>query len=126
MSIRAYAYIAIALLLGLALWRGGVALYHAGAASERAVWEAAKAKDEAESRRAEQGATVASEAAADTSRAEAGAAVADVRGTTTETIETIRYVYRDQPAPACPAPAVPDGVRDALHGAYDAAAAASR
>lgn len=126
MTPRGYVYLALAVLIGLALWRGGDALYDAGAAAERAVWVEAQAKADKEAeaqRRASQGA---SDAASDEAAAGARQDSQAARDQTTTTIETIRYVYRDQPPAACPPAAVPDGVRVALGEAYDAARAAAR
>lgn len=126
MTPRSYVYLVIAGLLGLLLWRGGVALYDAGVMNERGVWLEAQAKADREAREKEQADTRTGDAIADDTRSSAGQDVRDTRAETATTIETIRYVYRNQPAPACPAPAVPDGVQDALNRAYDAAAAAAR
>lgn len=122
MTPRAYIYLAAVLLAALAAWRVGAALVEHGRMLERQEWQAAQER----ARERQDADTATSESVADETREEAAAAVDEARGDTTKTIETIRYVYRDQPAPACPAPAVPDGVRDALLGAYDAAAAAAR
>ena len=126
MSIKSYVYIALTVLVGIALWRGGVEIYQAGANAERKVWEKAKAKAEAESRRKEQADTTTSEGVADATRAAATTVAAETREATTKTIETIRYVYRTEAAPACPDRAAPVGVQDAINAAYDAAAAAAR
>lgn len=126
MTPRGWLYVGLAALLGLGLWWAGSALYDAGVAAERGVWLEAQAradKDAAAARRATQ---AVSDTAADEATAGAVADSRTARDETTTTIETIRYVYRDQPAPECrPAP-VPDGVRDALNGAYDAARSAAR
>lgn len=122
MSPRAYAGLAIVALAALVLWRGGSALVEHGRMLERQQCQDAQER----ARERQDSDTVASETVADETRKEAAAAAGEARAATATTIETIRYVYRDQPAPACPPPAVPDGVRDALIGAYDAAAAAAR
>lgn len=126
MTPKGYAYLALALLAAVGLWRGGAALYEAGETAERLRWETAAAAAEAASRGKEQGDTTSSDRARDAAAQEGAEASRDARGQTTQTIETIRYVYRTQPAPACPPAPVPDGVRDALNAAYDAASAASR
>lgn len=125
MTPRMYVYVALAALVAVAMWRGGSALYDAGVNAERARWQEAARDAESDARAREQRDTTASDGARDAAAQEAQQASADTRAGTTETIETIRYVYRNQPAPACPAAPVPDGVRDALNAAYDAAAAAA-
>ena len=107
------------------LWAAYSAGVSSGVDRERAKWERASAAAEASSREREQAGTVASEEARDAAAVAAQEASDETRGQTATTIETIRYVYRTQPAPACAPDPVPDGVRDALSAAYDAAAAAS-
>lgn len=123
---RGYIYLALALLAAVALWRGGVAIYDAGVAQERGKWQEAAARAEAASREKEQTDTIASEGARDAAAEEAREASDDTRDQKTQTIETIRYVYRDRPA-ACPdAGPLPDSVRDTLIAAHDALTAAAR
>lgn len=123
---RPYLYAAVALAVAGLLWWAGDSLYDAGVAAERAVWVEAQAKATEKADAARRAAQAASDGARDAAAQEAQQASADTRAGTTETIETIRYVYRTQPAPACTPAPVPDGVRDALNAAYDAASAASR
>lgn len=126
MSAKAYLYLGLAAALVGLLWLAGNGLYEAGETAERLRWEEAARSAQDAARLEEQRDTVASDGARDAAAQEGAAASRDAREQTTTTIETIRYVYRNQPAPACPAAPVPDGVRDALNAAYDAASAASR
>lgn len=125
MTPKTYVYAALAILAALAIWRGSAAIYSAGESAERQRWQEAAQQAEADSRAKEQADTAASEDAADSARQEASAAVDETRSSTTKTIETIRYVYRTQPASACPdARPLPDGVQQALREAHAALAAA--
>lgn len=126
MSVKAYLYLGLAAALVGLLWLAGNGLYEAGETAERLRWEKAARSAQDAARLEEQRDTVASDGARDAAAQEGAAASREAREQTTTTIETIRYVYRNQPAPACPAAPVPDGVRDALNAAYDAASAASR
>lgn len=126
MTPRGYVYLALALLVSFGIWRGGSALYAAGEAAERARWLEGQAEATAEADAQRRSAQAESDAAADEARAGAGEDTRTARDDTTTTIETIRYVYRDQPPATCPPAAVPDGVRVALGEAYDAARAAAR
>lgn len=125
MSPKLWAYVALIALIGLGLWAGVNAIYDAGVKAERGRWQEAAQRAEEAARLKEQGDTRESEGARDAAAVAAQEASRDARDQTTQTIETIRYVYRTQPAPACPADPVPDRVRDALNAAYDAAAAAA-
>ena len=121
-------YIAI-LLVALVLAAGGLgvrAIYNAGVKAEAARWTAAQAKADREQQERQERAQASSEAATDDARAGAQQDSRETREATTNTIETIRYVYRTLPASGCRPDPVPDGVQDELRRAYEAAAAASR
>ena len=127
MKTSTYILIAIAIAVGLILWRGGAALYDAGYAASQQECQRRQQEANEAAREREQGAALSSDVATDTARRDGAQASAEARESTTQTIETIRYVYRAQPAPVCGPDAVaPDRVQDALSRAYDAAAAAAR
>lgn len=126
MTPKGYVTLALTVLVALALWKGGQAIYDAGVAAERAVWLEAQAKADKEQRAKQDRDQIASDGVSDETRESAQKDSRETREQTTSTIETIRYVYRSQPAAVCSPDPVPDGVREALGAAYDAAAAASR
>ena len=104
----------------------GWAVYDAGVSAERGRWQEAAMRAESSAREQERSDTAASEGARDAAAEEAREESADARDQKTQTIETIRYVYRDRET-ACPAAEpLPDGVRDALGAAHDALTAAAR
>lgn len=118
----------LVVLLGAAgiLWATFQYGVSSGVDRERARWERAAAAAEASSREQEQADTVASEGARDAAAVEAREASADARDQKTQTIETIRYVYRDRPSSCPAAEPLPDSVRDSLSAAHDALTAAAR
>lgn len=104
----------------------GWMVFDAGVSHERERWQKAALIAEAEAREQEQADTTASEGARDAAAQEAADASADARDQKTQTIETIRYVYRDRET-ACPdAAPLPDSVRDSLGAAYDALTSSAR
>lgn len=127
---KLYAYILTGIILIAAtagsLWLAYSSGVRSGEQAERSMWQEAAARAEAASREKEQADTIASEGARDAAAEEAREASDDTRDQKTQTIETIRYVYRDRPA-ACPdAGPLPDSVRDTLSAAHDALTAAAR
>lgn len=108
------------------LWAAYSAGVSSGTERERSKWERAAAAAEASSREQEQSDTVASESARDAASEEARDASRDARDQKTQTIETIRYVYRDRPSSCPAAEPLPDSVRDSLSAAHDALTAAAR
>lgn len=127
---KLYAYILTGIILIAAtagsLWLAYSSGAKSGEQAERAMWQEATARAEVASREKEQADTTASEGARDAAAEEAREASDDTRDQKTQTIETIRYVYRDRPA-ACPdAGPLPDGVRDTLSAAHDALTSAAR
>ena len=116
--------------IGLAAAALLVIAYLAGASAGRAEAEAECSRAERatiDAGRAEQDrGQVASDAAADASKEAERDIIDETRADASTTIETIRYVYRDRPASACPSAPVPDGVREQFAAARAAHAAAAR
>lgn len=126
MTPRGYAYLALAVVLGLVIYLAGSGLYEAGRRAERLEWVQAQDEARIAAQAAERASTAASESVADTTRAEAAKVAAETTATTGAAQKEIVHVYRDRQVPAdCPAPGpVPDGVRARFAEARAATAAA--
>lgn len=118
----------VALLAAVLSCAAGIvwAAYDAGVSAERGRWQEAALRAESDAREQDRSDTAASEGARDAAAEEAREASADARDQKTQTIETIRYVYRDRETSCPAADPLPDVVRDSLSAAHDALTAASR